>query len=370
MRPVIFLFIFFLFIGLLVGANIYLPQRFAWYFGIGNTALLNIISVGITIFMIAGIIIFSNSISQTGSLLYRIAAITLGTMLYLLLSVLFVDLLHFFIQVEPRYYGIASISITILISIYGIWNAFNLKVTKLEIPVKGLVEEVRAMHLSDIHIGHFRGKDFLQKIVDKTNKQNPDVIFLTGDLFDGKIKIHEEIIEPLTRLKAPLFFVEGNHDGYSGVAKIKAMLKKNKIHVLANELVQWNGLQIVGLNHMLADHNSVNIHADGVRATIKSVLQILPIVKDQPSILLHHSPDGIQYASEKGIDLYLSGHTHAGQLFPINYISEWLFVYNRGLHNYNGTRIFVSQGAGTFGPPMRVATKSEITLVKLVPENK
>jgi predicted MPP superfamily phosphohydrolase len=360
---------FFLFIGLLIGANIYLPQRFAWYFGIGNTTLLYIISVTITIFMIAGIIVFSNSVSQTGSLLYRFAAVTLGTMLYLLLSVLLVDILHLFISVNAKYYGIASLTITVIISIYGIWNAFNLRVTNLEIPIKGLVKEVRAMHLSDIHIGHFRGNNFLQKIVDKTNKENPNVIFLTGDLFDGKIKIHEEIIEPLMQLRAPVFFVEGNHDGYSGIAKIKTMLKKNKIHVLENELVRWDGLQIVGLNHMLADHHSVNIHADGERATIKKVLQILPIEKDQPSILLHHSPDGIEYASEQGIDLYLSGHTHAGQLFPINYISDWLFVYNRGLHNYNGTKIFVSEGAGTFGPPMRIATKSEITLVKLVPDN-
>ena len=146
------------------------------------------------------------------------------------------------------------------------------------------------------------------------------------------------------------------------------MLRKNGIKVLENEVVNWKDMQIVGLNHMAADHNTVSMHASNDGPTIKKVLGNLPIVEKQPSILLHHSPDGVEYASKSGIDLYLSGHTHAGQLFPINYISGLVFPYNRGLHTYNGTRIFVSEGAGTFGPPMRIATKSEITMVKLIPD--
>ncbi len=232
----------------------------------------------------------------------------------------------------------------------------------------GLKKGIRAIHLSDIHIGHFRGKDFLQKIVDQTNKLKPEVVFLTGDLFDGRIRLNEESLQPLKQLKVPVFFVEGNHDIYTGVHVIKSLLKKNGVNVLENEMVKWQGLQIIGLNHMVADRNTVNMHASAVGPTIKNVLGNLLIEKNEPSILLHHSPDGVQYASEKGIDLYLSGHTHAGQLFPINYISELVFPYNRGLHSYNGTRIFVSEGAGTFGPPMRVATKSEITMVKLMPD--
>ena len=109
------------------------------------------------------------------------------------------------------------------------------------------------------------------------------------------------------------------------------------------------------------------MHASANGSTIKSTLENLNIYKNKPSVLLHHSPDGIQYASEHNIDLYLCGHTHAGQLFPIKYLANLIFDYNRGLHHFNGTRIFVSQGAGTFGPPMRVGTKSEITLITLKP---
>lgn len=84
--------------------------------------------------------------------------------------------------------------------------------------------------------------------------------------------------------------------------------------------------------------------------------------------MLHHSPDGVRYAHKKGVDLYLAGHTHAGQLFPITLIAGMIYKFNKGLYNYNGTKVFVSQGAGTFGPPMRTGTHSEITVVRLIPE--
>jgi len=370
MRYTIFIIIFFLFIGILIGANIYLPPRFAWYFEIDHTGLLYIVSVAITVFMIFGIIAFSNSMSTTGSIVYRIAAITLGVMLYVFISVLLIDILRLFVSWQPQTYGLAALSLALLVSVYGIWNSTNLKISEIEIPIPGLKKEINAMHLSDIHIGHFRGRTFLQKIVNETKKQNPDVVFLTGDLFDGKINLNPESLDPLTQLTVPIFFVEGNHDGYTGVNTIKALLRKIGINVLENEMVNWKEFQIIGLNHMLADSTAANMHASNDGSTIKNVLNTLSIEKNKPSILLHHSPDGIQYASEKGIDLYLSGHTHAGQMFPINYISEKLFEYNKGLHTYNGTSIFVSEGVGTFGPPMRVATKSEITLVKLIPKGK
>jgi hypothetical protein len=318
--------------------------------------------------MIAGLMPFSNSTSKSGSFIYRLAAIILGLMLYVLISVLLADIILMFTDWTPTSYGLFAILLAFSISAYGIWNSTNLRTSTIEIPVKGLDKEILAMHLSDIHIGHFRGQNFLQKIVDQTNRHRPDVVFMTGDLFDGRINLNESNLQPLKDLKVPLFFVEGNHDIYTGAKVIKTLLRKIGSIVLENDIVLWNGIQIVGLNHMRADDVRMNIHASMNAPTIKNILRKLPIQKDKPSILLHHSPDGIEYASEQGIDLYLSGHTHAGQLFPINYLSEWLFTYNKGMHNFNGTTLYVSEGAGTFGPPMRIATKSEVTLVKLIPD--
>jgi predicted MPP superfamily phosphohydrolase len=84
--------------------------------------------------------------------------------------------------------------------------------------------------------------------------------------------------------------------------------------------------------------------------------------------MLHHAPNGIKYAAQAGVDLYLAGHTHAGQIFPFNYLANLIFEYNRGLHEYNGTYVYVSEGVGTFGPPFRLGTKSEIISMQLVPK--
>lgn len=365
MTMILFLVIF---LGFLVGANVYLAKRMTWYFGIENIRMMYLFFGMLTVFMIMSIGVFTNTVSGLGSLLYGFGAIVMGVMLYLLLTTLVVDLVSLVAKFPPRTHGLIVLSLTALISGYGIWNAFHIRVSEQQIPVKGLQKEIRAMHLTDVHIGHFRGKDFMQKVVDRTNEQQVDVVFMTGDLFDGKIQLSKEVVEPLTKLNAPLYFVEGNHDGYSGVDTIKSYLRQAGIHVLENEVADFGELQVVGLNHMLADTSATDMHApNGVYATIQEVLPNIAISQERPSVLLHHSPDGVQYAQASGIDLYLAGHTHAGQLFPINLIGELIFAYNKGLHDYKGTKMFVSEGVGTFGPPMRVGTKSEMVLLTLIP---
>ncbi|MFV0590922.1 MAG: hypothetical protein ACK5M7_06020 [Draconibacterium sp.] len=94
----------------------------------------------------------------------------------------------------------------------------------------------------------------------------------------------------------------------------------------------------------------------------------LNIFPEQPTVLLHHSPDGIEYANRHGVDLYLAGHTHNGQLFPFNLLVPLFYKYNKGLSDFKGTNIYVSQGAGAFGPPMRVGTISEMPFITLKPE--
>jgi hypothetical protein len=362
------LLFFTVFIGILIAANIYLVRQFNWYFSIENTKILYFTFPLLSVFMIFGMFPLTNTVNGFGSFIYVGAAITMGFLLYLVLTVIIVDVVRLFTDFSPKYFGISVLTITFLISLYGIINSWNTKVTKQEIAINGLTKEVRAMHLSDIHIGHFRGKNFLKKIVEKTNKENVDVIFITGDLFDGRIKLTKDELLPLKQLKAPIYFIEGNHDRYTGVDTINEYLREMGINVLENELINWNELQIIGLNHMRADNETFDMHAAGNHTTIKGVLDSLSIDKNKPSVLLHHSPDGIKYANQHGVDLFLAGHTHAGQLFPIKYIANLIFAYNEGLHDFKGTKIFVSQGTGTFGPPMRVGTISEMAVLTLIPQ--
>ena len=367
MKQLLPIFMMVVFLGILAGANIYLSRRFAWYFGLEHVKYIYVLFAGLTVFMIAGVAGLTNSTGFVGHVFYCTAAFLMGFLLYLLLSVLVLDLVHLFVKVGAKYHGMAVLILAVSLSAYATWNAFQLRTEEITIEMKGLDRGLRAMHLSDIHLGHFRGAGFLQSIVKLTNAQKVDMVLITGDLYDGKIRFCDTCLNPLRELNAPVYFVEGNHDGYSGVHRVKSGLGAVGVRVLSNEVSWQDGLQIIGLNHMLADENSTNMHAPGNSSTIESVLEEMDIQKDKPIILLHHSPDGIQYANRKGVDLYLAGHTHAGQLFPVNYIGELIYQFNRGLHHYNGTSIYVSPGAGTFGPPMRLGTHSTVTVINLQP---
>lgn len=369
MRIIRFILSVTVFFGILIGANIYLARSFGYYFSAEALTFFYVASFSTTIFMMAGVMRFVNATKWWGSLIFMLAAIIMGFTLYLLLSTILIDILGLIFIIKPLYMGIAALLIAFIVSAYGIWNSYNLKINEVEIEINGLEKPIRAAHLTDTHLGHFRGASNLKKIVKAINLQQVDVVFFTGDLLDSKIQLKPESMAPLADLEAPVFFVEGNHDLYTGVRAIKRYLDKLGVHVLENEMYEWQGIQIIGLNHMLADSATFNVHVDDQRTTIKSVLEGLDTQLDntKPTVLLHHSPDGIQYANEAGVDLYLAGHTHAGQLWPITHIAKAMFAYNRGMHQFKETLIYVSQGTGTFGPPMRVGTYSELAILNLTP---
>ncbi len=357
-----------LLLTLFFGSGIYLANSFAWFFGINSIWLLRLVFSGLVIFSIIGTMSNVNATSTIGHYTFSTAAILMGFFLYLILATLALNIVGLFIKTEPAYYGFASVILATAVSIYGIINASTLNITQNTINIKGLTQPIKALHITDTHLGHYRGAKKLEKIAEKINQQNVDVVFFTGDLLDSTIQLNAESMAPLKKIKAPIFFIEGNHDQYTGVDAIKGYLKSIGVKVLENQVTHWNGLQIVGLNHMAADSETNDIHAGrGARVSVKSVLEALNIDADLPTVLLHHGPNGIKHANKAGVDLYLAGHTHAGQMWPATFIAKLMFEYNRGLHDYNGTKVYVNQGTGTFGPPMRVGTKSELAILQLEP---
>ncbi len=367
MKQFLMITMFLVFVGIIVGANIYLAKRFTMFFSFGATWPLYVLFPAITIFMMFGMFTTINAVSSTGHIIHITASVTVGFVLYLLISTIAVDAFGLLFKIKPLYSGLSAISLALLITVYGLWNATNIRISEVDIPIMGLEKSIKAVHLTDTHIGHMRDGGDLQKIVDMINEQNPDVVFFTGDLLDSKIQLKNESLDPLGNLQSPIFFVEGNHDEYTGVDVIKDYLRKIGVIVLENEVKEWDHLQIVGLTYMNADENTTGPHTDPNGKNVKGILKELPIDSNKPSVLLHHGPNGIGYANEAGIDLYLAGHTHGGQIWPITHIAGLMFEYNKGLHDYNGTKVYVSQGTGTFGPPMRVGTYSELTVLNLVP---
>ena len=369
MKQFLMITMFLVFIGIIVGANIYLAKRFATFFSTGITWPLYILFPLITIFMMFGMFTTMNSVSGFGHSVNIAASVTVGFVLYLLIATIAVDLFGLAVKIKPLYSGIAAISLALLISIYGLWNAANVRINEVDIKIPGLVKPVKAVHLTDTHIGHMRDAGDMQKIVDMINDQNPDVVFFTGDLLDSKYQLNSQSLDPLGKFNAPIYFVEGNHDEYTGVDAIKDYLRKIGVNVLENEVRNWKQLQIVGLTYMNADENTTGPHTDPNGKNVKGILKELSIDTNKPSVLLHHGPAGVKYANDAGVDLYLAGHTHGGQIWPITHIAGLMFEYNKGLHDHNGTHVYISQGTGTFGPPMRVGTYSELTVLNLLPDS-
>ena len=352
----------------LIGLSVfYLSNTIIFIFGIEHTRPIYISAGLLPVIFLVCIGLFINTTGIVGHIIYKIVAIAMGVYLFLVLSFLLVDAINLFIKIIPATFGLIGFVLAFIVSIYGYWNGANIKITSYSIPIEGLTKKVKAVHLSDIHIGHFRTIGFLKEIIDKTNGQKPDVVFFTGDFLDSQYALKEKFFDPLKKINAPIFFVDGNHDYSTNRDKIVALLKQVGVTVLENEKSISGELQIVGLNHMIADRNSFDMHASEHNPTIDETLQKIEINRDKPSILLHHAPNGIKYAQMAGIDLYLTGHTHAGQIFPFSLISKLLFEFNRGLHKYKDTKIIVSEGIGTFGPPFRIGTKSEIISLDLLP---
>lgn len=365
MKQYIMIIIPLVFFAVLIGANIYLAKRYTYFLNLNTVWPMVITFVAITLFSFFGMFSMINSTSVIGHLTYIIAATLLGFVLYVLISTIAVDLVGLLVKMKPLNQAIISVAIALAISIYGIINANILRVNEVDIKISGLNNNIRAAHLTDTHIGHMRSGKTLQKVVDKINDQFVDVVFFTGDLLDSKITLTESSMKPLGNLNAPIYFVEGNHDKYTGVDAIKDYLRSIGVIVLENEIKSYGDLQVIGLTFMNGDENQSGPHTDSKGPNVKGMMQVLNPDKEKPSVLLHHGPNGIKYASDAGVDLYLAGHTHGGQLWPITHFAGLIFEYNKGLHKHNDTQVYVSQGTGTFGPPMRVGTYSELTILNL-----
>ena len=131
-------------------------------------------------------------------------------------------------------------------------------------------------------------------------------------------------------------------------------------------MVDTHGIQVVGLDYMLADEDTYDMHPVGDQ-TIREELPRILVDDDEPILLLHHSPVGLEYIAEFGTDLMLTGHTHAGQVFPGTVLAPLVFRLNRGLYDLDGMQVFVSQGAGTYMPRMRLGSSNTIHSLTLVP---
>jgi len=263
---------------------------------------------------------------------------------------------------SPALFGGAAVALACLYSGYGVWNAYHPRTENVVVRIRNLPPDWRGrkiVQLSDVHLGRVLGSRFLQGLVEKINAQDPSIVFITGDLFDGIDGRLDDLVGPLNGIRAPLgiYYVTGNHETYLGTDRAYAALKKTRARILNDEMVVINGLQIIGIGYP-------------ERRFSKDIAEVTRKLADfnprMPSVLLYHSPTQIEQATAAGINLQLSGHTHKGQIFPIQFISRLIYQkYYNGLHVEGSYAIYTSSGAGTWGPTMRTGNHPEIAVIHL-----
>ena len=248
----------------------------------------------------------------------------------------------------------------------GLVNARFMRVTHVEIPLKHYEgKPVKVCFISDVHLGLLVGRKRLEKIISALESEKPDMIMIGGDLFDTNPKNILHLKSSLTRFAeiAPTYAVTGNHEFINCVDDCTAFMEELGMTVLRNRAVpdEKTGIQIIGI-----DDASGQSMFDASEYDLEELVGGLDPGK--PIVLLNHPPQDFRKVAELGIGLELSGHTHGGQLWPFGYITRMIYKDgDRGLVKKNGAYLFVSMGSGTWGPPIRTGSFSEVVMLKLVP---
>ena len=242
---------------------------------------------------------------------------------------------------------------------YGVLRGPSVK--RVTVPLAKLPRSAHGFRIavvSDIHLGPVLGRGFAQKVVDTINSTQPDLIAVVGDLVDGSVKNLGPAAAPLAQLRARhgSFFVTGNHEYFSGAEQWLEEVRRLGIHTLENARTELPGFDLAGVNDLQGESEGQGPDfgkALGDRDTTRAC------------VLLAHQPVQIHEAVKHGVDLQLSGHTHGGQLWPGNFIAAAANPTVAGLERYGDTELYVSRGAGAWGPPTRVGAPSDITVVEL-----
>jgi len=323
------------------------------------------------------------------SALHFVSAFWLGLMIYLLMALAAIWLVFGVSKLagyvpDMRLVSLLFFALAVGVSVYGLWNACHPRLKNIEVEMRGLPPDWKGktvVHLSDVHLGSIHKAGFLKRVVGQVNSLNPELMLITGDLFDGMGGDLQSFVEPLNSLKAAkgIFFCLGNHEGYLGLKKPLAILKQTRIQVLNDEVAEVDGLQIVGIG--FPEFNKTQ----DVEAVFTAEKGFDP---ERPNILLYHTPTNIRHENEdrggqqystywgpdvdlsfvkaRGVDLQLSGHTHGGQMFPFNYLTRLIYKgYHYGLHRDGPLYLYTTSGVGTWGPPLRVGGYSEIVVITL-----
>lgn len=305
--------------------------------------------------------------------LYLIGAYWLGLLMYSALSFPILAIVNLLITKAPFFsnkfylYEIILISLVfIFITIIGSYNAKNSYVKSINIKInkEGLTEPLNIVMVSDLHLGNIIRNERLKTMVEEINSLNPDIVIIAGDIIDSDINpfLNHNMANEFSNLKSKygVFATLGNHDIITkSENEIVKLLKENSIIVLRDEATLVNNsFYIIG-----RDDITVSKSTNKSRASLEDLTKDLD--KSKPLIVVDHNPKYLNESLDANIDLQLSGHTHKGQIAPGNIVTKKLFEVHYGHIKKDNLNVVVSSGYGTWGPPVRLGSKSEIVQINL-----
>jgi len=281
---------------------------------------------------------------------YLSASMWMGFLFLLFFTLIIYELACLVYRFDNRLAGIVIILFVTLLCAYSVINAMSVRVKIVE--ASGFDREMTLVHLSDIHVGTVRGSRFMDKLVRMTNELDPDIVFITGDFVDGSGPLDVNLFFALNEIRAKKFFVLGNHEKYEGEEKVISMFELTDVEVLKDRSAEYMGVQVHGVDFV-----------EGKAAAKEKIMRI-ENDKGRPSVLLSHVPVGLDIVASKNITLMLAGHTHRGQIFPFSLFVRLAFKNIYGEYRKGNTLLYVTSGAGTWGPPMRLGSENELVLIR------
>jgi uncharacterized protein len=254
---------------------------------------------------------------------------------------------------------VAVFAVVLLTCVYGYIEAQSIKVEHLEIKTEKLpqgINRLKIAQISDVHLGLINGKKRLQKIVDLIRAEQPDLLVATGDVVDGVMAKNGQIHEVLKQVQPRFgkYAVTGNHEFYAGLDQALETIERSGFRVLRGEGVATGGLNIVGID-------------DPAVGSVTNEASLLASLRNGLfTLYLKHRPE-VPEETRGFFDLQLSGHTHRGQIFPFSLFTGLVYPMQSGLYDLgSGSMLYTSRGSGTWGPPMRVLSPPEVTVIDLV----
>jgi len=331
-----------------------------------------ITTVSMFVFFIAGMIVGMFSTASIAKIIAFIGQSSLFILFYLILAFVLIDIVrtaNHFLHFAPegmiafrKYALFVSFAVIAVLLVVGNYKFNRIEIVNLEINVKDKPlknRELRIVAASDIHLGVSIDKRKLQKYVRLINEQNPDIVVLVGDIIDNALAplVRQNMDEYLRKINAPLgvFLALGNHEYIGGdIYGVIDFFQSANVQVLRDEIVLIDdSFYLVGRDDLTNRYR-------------KPISQLIEgIDHSKPIILLDHQPFNLQEAEKNGIDLQISGHTHAGQFFPINLIVNRMFENPHGHSMRGNTHFYVSSGLAIWGPQYRIGTQSELVVITL-----